>query len=193
MLQEDLNIPYELIVGKLHSLFTRTAKKWYYKTRQEHGKHDWPWWKSEVIAKWANNYWRFKIQNSFESVILNSGKDKPLTWFLKWKHRLSSLHPDIPYSIINMKILRKFQGEVEHAIKCRFIEPCSSEDEFNDMEDIITRKRIGKTWTRTPIESKMVPKISRDEKRPEKPVLNCHKCGSTAHLANTCSKKTKIN
>ncbi|MBW0469238.1 hypothetical protein O181_008953 [Austropuccinia psidii MF-1] len=39
----------------------------------------------------------------------------------------------------------------------------------------------------------MVPKISRDDKRPDKPVLKCHKCGSNSHLANTCTKKTKIN
>ncbi|MBW0467934.1 hypothetical protein O181_007649 [Austropuccinia psidii MF-1] len=39
----------------------------------------------------------------------------------------------------------------------------------------------------------MVPKISREDRRPEKPVLKCHKCGSTSHLANTCTKKTKIN
>ncbi|MBW0539191.1 hypothetical protein O181_078906 [Austropuccinia psidii MF-1] len=43
------------------------------------------------------------------------------------------------------------------------------------------------------MESKMVPKISREDRRPEKPVLKCHKCGSTSHLANTCTKKTKIN
>ncbi|MBW0548432.1 hypothetical protein O181_088147 [Austropuccinia psidii MF-1] len=29
MLQEDFHIPDEIIVGKLHSLFTRTSKKWY--------------------------------------------------------------------------------------------------------------------------------------------------------------------
>ncbi|MBW0517785.1 hypothetical protein O181_057500 [Austropuccinia psidii MF-1] len=29
MLQEDFHIPDETIVGKLHSLFTRTSKKWY--------------------------------------------------------------------------------------------------------------------------------------------------------------------
>ncbi|MBW0523394.1 hypothetical protein O181_063109 [Austropuccinia psidii MF-1] len=45
ILQEDFHIPYEIIVGKLHSLFTRTAKKWYYKMRLDHGKHDLPWWK----------------------------------------------------------------------------------------------------------------------------------------------------
>ncbi|MBW0539635.1 hypothetical protein O181_079350 [Austropuccinia psidii MF-1] len=43
MLQEDLHIPDENIVRRLHSLFTRTAKKWYYKMRLDHGKHNWPW------------------------------------------------------------------------------------------------------------------------------------------------------
>ncbi|MBW0463609.1 hypothetical protein O181_003324 [Austropuccinia psidii MF-1] len=61
------------------------------------------------------------------------------------------------------------------------------------MEDISTIARIGKTWTRVPMESKMVPKTSREDKIPERPVLKCHKCGSTSNLANTCTKKTKIN
>ncbi|MBW0548959.1 hypothetical protein O181_088674 [Austropuccinia psidii MF-1] len=95
--------------------------------------------------------------------------------------------------MINMKILRKCGGELEHAIKSRCVEPCSTEDYINAMEDIITRARIGKTWTRIPMEFKMVQKIPREDKRPERPVLKCHKCGSTSHLANTCTKKTKIN
>ncbi|MBW0503833.1 hypothetical protein O181_043548 [Austropuccinia psidii MF-1] len=71
--------------------------------------------------------------------------------------------------------------------------PCSTEDHINAMEDIITRTRIGKTWTKLPMESKMVPKISREDKRPERPVLKCHKFGSTSHLADTFTKKTKVN
>ncbi|MBW0463206.1 hypothetical protein O181_002921 [Austropuccinia psidii MF-1] len=43
------------------------------------------------------------------------------------------------------------------------------------------------------MESKMIPKISKEDKRPERCVLKCHKCGSTSHVANTCTKKTKIN
>ncbi|MBW0546563.1 hypothetical protein O181_086278 [Austropuccinia psidii MF-1] len=128
MFQEYFHIPDEIIVGKLHSLFDRTAKKWYYKMRQDHGKHDWPWWKSEIITKWTNNHWRFKMANAFESAIFNSEKEKPLTWFLKQKDRLSALHPDMSDSMINMKILRRCGGEQEHAIKCRFVEPCSKED-----------------------------------------------------------------
>ncbi|MBW0520959.1 hypothetical protein O181_060674 [Austropuccinia psidii MF-1] len=96
-------------------------------------------------------------------------------------------------TMINMKILRKFGRELKHAIKCICIEPCSTEDYINAMEDIITRTRIGKAWTKIPMESKMVPKTSRGDKRPERPVLKCHKCGSTSHLANTCTKKKKIN
>ncbi|MBW0545640.1 hypothetical protein O181_085355 [Austropuccinia psidii MF-1] len=40
---------------------------------------------------------------------------------------------------------------------------------------------------------KMVSKTSRQDKRPEQPVLKCHKCGSTSHLVKTCTQKTKIN
>ncbi|MBW0502694.1 hypothetical protein O181_042409 [Austropuccinia psidii MF-1] len=193
MWQEDFHIPDEVIVGKLHSLFTRTAKKWYYKMRPDHGKYDWHWWKSEMFTKWANNSWRFKMENDFESSIFNSEKEKPYTWFFKQKDRLSALHPDMSDTISNMKILRKCGGKLDHAIKCRCVEPCSTEEYINAIEDIITRTRIGKTWTKILIESKMVPKISIDDRRPERPVLKCHKCGSTSHLANTCTKKTKIN
>ncbi|MBW0552632.1 hypothetical protein O181_092347 [Austropuccinia psidii MF-1] len=128
MLQEDSYIPDEIIVGKLHSLFTRTAKKWYYKMRQDHEKNYWSWCKSEVITKWDNNSWRFEKENAFESAIFNSEKHKPLTWLLKKKFRLSALHPDMSDIMIDMKILRKCEGELEHAIKCRCAEPCSTED-----------------------------------------------------------------
>ncbi|MBW0569623.1 hypothetical protein O181_109338 [Austropuccinia psidii MF-1] len=106
------------------------------------------------------------MENAFESAIFNSEKDKPLTWFLKQKDRLSALHPEMSDSMIDIKVLRKCGGELEHAINCICVEPCSSEDYINAMEVIITRTRTGKTWTRAPIESKMFPKISRDDKRP---------------------------
>ncbi|MBW0483331.1 hypothetical protein O181_023046 [Austropuccinia psidii MF-1] len=126
-------------------------------------------------------------------LFLTQKKDKPLTWFLKQKDKLSALHPDMSDSLINMKILRKCGGELEHAIKCRCVAPCSSQDYINSMEDIITSTRIRKTWARNPMESKIIPKISGEDKRPERPVLKCCKCGSTSHLANNCTKKAKIN
>ncbi|MBW0535773.1 hypothetical protein O181_075488 [Austropuccinia psidii MF-1] len=41
MFTEDFSIPDEYISARLHSLFTKSAKKWYYKMRQDHGKHSW--------------------------------------------------------------------------------------------------------------------------------------------------------
>ncbi|MBW0479806.1 hypothetical protein O181_019521 [Austropuccinia psidii MF-1] len=61
------------------------------------------------------------------------------------------------------------------------------------MEDIITRKKIGNTWTGNPMGAEMVPMISREDKKPERPVLKCHKCQSTSHLAKDLTKKTKRN
>ncbi|MBW0549798.1 hypothetical protein O181_089513 [Austropuccinia psidii MF-1] len=133
------------------------------------------------------------MENAFEISIFNSEKDTPLTWFFKQKERLSALHPDMSDTMINMKILRKWGGELKHAIKSRCVEPCSTEDYINAMEDIITRTRIGKTRTKIPMESNMVSKIPREDRRPEKPFLKCHKCGSTSNLANTCTKITKMN
>ncbi|MBW0579510.1 hypothetical protein O181_119225 [Austropuccinia psidii MF-1] len=96
-------------------------------------------------------------------------------------------------TMINMKILIKCGGKLEHAIKSRCVESCSTEAYISSMEDIITRTRIGKTWTKIPMESKIVSKIPREDRGPEKSVFKCHKDGSTSHLANTCTKKTKIN
>ncbi|MBW0529286.1 hypothetical protein O181_069001 [Austropuccinia psidii MF-1] len=43
------------------------------------------------------------------------------------------------------------------------------------------------------MESKMVSKTSGEYKSPERPALKCHKFRRTSHLANTCTKKTKID
>ncbi|MBW0556234.1 hypothetical protein O181_095949 [Austropuccinia psidii MF-1] len=83
MLQEDYDIPDELITSRLHSLFEKSAKRWYYGMRKTNGKNTWSWWKQEIITKWDNDSWRYKIENSFENSFFDPHKEKPLTWFLK--------------------------------------------------------------------------------------------------------------
>ncbi|MBW0581586.1 hypothetical protein O181_121301 [Austropuccinia psidii MF-1] len=95
--------------------------------------------------------------------------------------------------LINIKILRKCEAELENALKCRCVEPCSTEDYINAIEDIVTRTSIGKAWVGVPMESQMVSKASREDKRPEIIVLMWYKCGNTSNLANTCTKKRNIN
>ncbi|MBW0549419.1 hypothetical protein O181_089134 [Austropuccinia psidii MF-1] len=108
--------------------------------RQDHGKHSFPWWKEKVISKWANDPWRFKMENSLEESIFNIERDRPISWFLKQKYILTALHPDMSASMIHKRILSKWGGDLGHPIRSRFIEPFSTEDYINAMEDITTRK-----------------------------------------------------
>ncbi|MBW0477222.1 hypothetical protein O181_016937 [Austropuccinia psidii MF-1] len=83
MLQEASAIPNELITAGLNSLFEKYAKRWYYGIIQTNDKNTWPWWKNEIITKWENDTWRYKIENEFDNSFFDPYKDKPLTWFLK--------------------------------------------------------------------------------------------------------------
>ncbi|MBW0513935.1 hypothetical protein O181_053650 [Austropuccinia psidii MF-1] len=97
-------------------------------------------------------------------------------------------------AMVHKRILRKCGGDLEDAIRSRHIDPCSTEDYINAMEDITTRTKISRNWFKPPMDSKTSGKpIARPKKPQEKAPLKCHKCGSTSHLANTCPKKTRIN
>ncbi|MBW0548369.1 hypothetical protein O181_088084 [Austropuccinia psidii MF-1] len=101
--------------------------------------------------------------------------------------------------MVNMKILKKCGGELEHALRIRFIEPCSTEEYINSLEDIVTRKNICRTWKKLDIKSPNKPSIKKDKPRETlKPNTSnnseqrkCHKCGGIGHLANNCLKKSK--
>ncbi|MBW0508774.1 hypothetical protein O181_048489 [Austropuccinia psidii MF-1] len=95
MLQEYYAIPDELITSRLHSLFEKSAKRWYYGIKKTNGKNTWSWWKQEILTKWANDSWRYKIENLFENSFFDLDKDKTLTLFLKQVERLNALYPEI--------------------------------------------------------------------------------------------------
>ncbi|MBW0551477.1 hypothetical protein O181_091192, partial [Austropuccinia psidii MF-1] len=67
-----------------------------------------------------------------------------MSWFLNQKDRFTALHPDMSETMVHKRILRKCGGDLDHAIRCRCIEPCSTEDYINSMEDINTRTKIGR-------------------------------------------------
>ncbi|MBW0544032.1 hypothetical protein O181_083747 [Austropuccinia psidii MF-1] len=93
MLQEYYAIPEELITARLHSMFEKSAKRWYYGIRQTNGKDTWYLWKQEIITKWENDACRYKIENAFKKSFFDPDKDKPLTWFLQQVERLNALYP----------------------------------------------------------------------------------------------------
>ncbi|MBW0507095.1 hypothetical protein O181_046810 [Austropuccinia psidii MF-1] len=69
----------------------------------------------------------------------NIERDQHMSWFLKQKDRLTSLHPDMSGAMIHKMILTKCGGDLENSMRSIPIEPCSTKDYINSMEDITTR------------------------------------------------------
>ncbi|MBW0550671.1 hypothetical protein O181_090386 [Austropuccinia psidii MF-1] len=184
MLHEDYSIPDEFITARLHSLFEKSAKIWYYGIRQTNAKNTWSWWKQEIITKWANDAWRYKIENAFENSYFDPDKDKPFTWFLKKAETLNALCPEMSQKMVHMKILKKCRGELEHCLRSRCIEPFSTEEYMNALEETVTRTKIGRNFKKLDIKSPNRPFIKKDKpKETFKPNTSnsneqrkCHKC-----------------
>ncbi|MBW0495090.1 hypothetical protein O181_034805 [Austropuccinia psidii MF-1] len=65
MIKEDFELPDRLVTARFNTFFKRSPHKWYIKLRQAHGHQSWTWWKNQIINKWANDYWRFKVETAF--------------------------------------------------------------------------------------------------------------------------------
>ncbi|MBW0558632.1 hypothetical protein O181_098347 [Austropuccinia psidii MF-1] len=61
MIKEDFESPDRLVTARFNTFFTRSAHRLYIKLRQEHGHQSWTWWKTQIINKWDNDVWRFKV------------------------------------------------------------------------------------------------------------------------------------
>ncbi|MBW0519683.1 hypothetical protein O181_059398 [Austropuccinia psidii MF-1] len=103
--------------------------------------------------------------------------------------------------MVHMKILKKCGGELEHALRSRCIGPSFTEEYINSPEEIVTRKKIGRTWKKLYIKSSNKKFTQKDKPRePFKPNTSnrnyqrkCHKCGGVGQLAHNCFKRAKIN
>ncbi|MBW0546550.1 hypothetical protein O181_086265 [Austropuccinia psidii MF-1] len=200
MLQEDYSIPDELITARLHSLLEKSEKQWYYCISRQMPTILGLCGKKEIITKWPKDAWRYKIQNAFENSFFDPDEDKTLTWLSKQVERLNALYQEMSQKMVHMKILKKCGGELEHALRSRCIEQCSTEEYINALEDIVTRTEIGRNWKKLDIKSPNKPFIKNDKPREtlnsntsnNKEQRKCHKCGGIGHLANNCLKKAKI-
>ncbi|MBW0465194.1 hypothetical protein O181_004909 [Austropuccinia psidii MF-1] len=134
MIKEDFELTERLLTARLNTLFTRSAHRWYIKLRQAHGHKSWTWWKTQIIKKWANDAWKFKVETAFESEKFNADKDKALPGFFQEKERLTALYPEMSELMIHREILRQCGGDLEHAVKSRTTEKSSAEDIINMLE-----------------------------------------------------------
>ncbi|MBW0467636.1 hypothetical protein O181_007351 [Austropuccinia psidii MF-1] len=94
------------------------------------------------------------MENSFKEAIFNIERDRPMSWFLKEKHTLTALHPDISDKMVHKGKLRKCGGDLENSIRSRCIEPFSEEDYINSTEDITTRTKLCRNGYKPPVDNK---------------------------------------
>ncbi|MBW0534890.1 hypothetical protein O181_074605 [Austropuccinia psidii MF-1] len=175
MTKEAFELPETLVTARFNSLFTRSANRWYIKLRQAHGHQSWTWRKTQIINKWANYSWTFKVETAFESVKF----------------------------MINRKILRQCGGDLKHAVKSRTTEQSSTKDIINILGELTTRTIIGSSRVNLKTRFNTPWKDYVDNNPKENPnnikyksagvMRKCHICQSTTHLANTCPKKGKSN
>ncbi|MBW0565140.1 hypothetical protein O181_104855 [Austropuccinia psidii MF-1] len=96
--------------------------------------------------------------------------------------------------MVHMKIFKKGEGELENSLRSRCIQPCSTEEYINVMEDIVTRTKIGRKWKKLDIKSMDKPrepfKLSTSNTNVQR---KFHKCGGIGHLANNCLKNASIS
>ncbi|MBW0530220.1 hypothetical protein O181_069935 [Austropuccinia psidii MF-1] len=202
MIKEDFESPDRLVTARFNTLFTKSAHRWYIKIRQAHGHQSWTWWKPQIINKWANDAWRFKVETAFEYSKFNAEKDKALPWFCQQKDRLTALCADMSEFMTHRKILRQCGGDLEHAVKIRTTEQSSEENIINILEEVTTRIRIGsrkanlKTRLNTPwkdsVEENSKENSNNVKSKSADIIRKCHICQSTTHLASTCAKRGKI-
>ncbi|MBW0542204.1 hypothetical protein O181_081919 [Austropuccinia psidii MF-1] len=111
MIQEDFELPDRLVTEIFNTLFTISAHRWYIKLRQANVHQSWTWWKTQIIIKWANDSWMFKVETAFKSSKFNADKHKALPWFFQQKDRLTALYPDMSEFMIHRKILIQCGGD----------------------------------------------------------------------------------
>ncbi|MBW0529512.1 hypothetical protein O181_069227 [Austropuccinia psidii MF-1] len=203
IIKEDFELPDRWVTSRFNTLFTKPAHRWYIKLRQAHGHQSWTCWKTQIINKWGNDAWRFKVETAFESAKFNADKDKPLPWFCQQKDRLKALYPDMSEFMIHRKILRQCGGDLEHAVKSRTTEQSSAEDIVNILEEVTTRAKIGSSRVnlKTRLNTHWKDSVEKNPKENSNnlkykyadTIRKCHICQSTTHLSNTCPKRGKIN
>ncbi|MBW0532395.1 hypothetical protein O181_072110 [Austropuccinia psidii MF-1] len=202
MIKEDFELAGSLVTERFNTLFTRSAHRWYIKLRQAHEHQGWTWWKPQIINKWANDSWKFKVETAFECAKFNSDKDKALPWFCQQKDRLKEWYPDMSEFMIHRKILRQCGGDVEHAFKSRTTEQSSAIGIINILDEVTTRAKIGSSRVNitarlnTPWKDSVDKNLKGNSKnvknKPADIIRKCHIFQSTDHLANTCPKRGKI-
>ncbi|POW22262.1 hypothetical protein PSHT_01452 [Puccinia striiformis] len=197
---EDYYLLDHMIISRLTSILTDTAKNWYLGLRNNHGDKSWAWWKNAIKNKFGTDHWRWKVQEEFEADRFSLENKKIHKWFNTQRERLKAYQPELSEFLVCEKVLKQCPGTLDHAIKSRYKrEP--SEINFEDMDLLLTtfpitidtfptlKTLLGKMMSPGQDDLKKTPSNQAGTK-PTK----CFFCFQTGHLSKDCpKKKNRVN
>ncbi|MBW0517260.1 hypothetical protein O181_056975 [Austropuccinia psidii MF-1] len=190
--------PDYLITARLNTTLKGHTSIWYTEMKYIHGKRSFPWWKSQIIQKYSNGTWIWQKIMSFGNDKYSMDKD-PYEWFLRQSKRLKAIDHQMNIQMKNHKLLTKMQGELDHAVKCRFNQNWALDDIENTLKYLRKTANIGKY---TPYKSsgfkekqhftmEFKDKPREKVKKVTKKKNSFHNCGSTDHYSNNCPEAKK--
>ncbi|MBW0536600.1 hypothetical protein O181_076315 [Austropuccinia psidii MF-1] len=112
------SIPDYWITARLNKAFKGHASIWYTEMKGNHGRRNWPWWKSQIIQKYRNGTWILPKTMSFGNDKYYVDKD-PYELCLRQSEIPKAIDPQMNIQMRNCKLLTQIPGELEHAVKCR--------------------------------------------------------------------------
>ncbi|MBW0549624.1 hypothetical protein O181_089339, partial [Austropuccinia psidii MF-1] len=128
------SIPNYWITSRLNAAFKGHVTIWYAEMKEIHGRRNWSWWKSQIIQKYRNGTWIWKMTMSFENDKYSVDKDSS-EWCLRQSKRLKAIDAEMNIQMRNHKLLTQIPGELEHAVKCRCNQNCTLDDIANTLQD----------------------------------------------------------
>ncbi|KAI7959012.1 hypothetical protein MJO28_002803 [Puccinia striiformis f. sp. tritici] len=109
-----------MIIGRLTTILTDTAKNWYLGMRSQHEDKSWAWWKNAIRNKFGTDNWKWTIQQEFETDFFSLDNKKIHKWFNTQRERLRAYQPELSEFLVCEKILKRCPGTLDHAVKCRY-------------------------------------------------------------------------
>ncbi|POW21490.1 hypothetical protein PSHT_02381 [Puccinia striiformis] len=213
---KDYYLLDHMIVSRLTTILTSTAKNWYLGLRNKHGDKSWAWWKNAIRNKFGTDNWKWRVQEEFEADRFYLENKKIHKWFNTQRDRLRAFQPELSEFLVCAKILKQCPGTLDNAIKSRY-KGDPSDMCFDEMviiaEDIIAKTMRSTIPThqssyqsnRQASQSQYPPRKSDPQKsdpdtKKTAPSPNgtkgpkCFFCQQTGHLSKDCPKKrNRIN
>ncbi|KNE94560.1 hypothetical protein PSTG_12111 [Puccinia striiformis f. sp. tritici PST-78] len=218
VLVEDYLLLDHMVLSRMTTILTDSAKSWYLGLRDKNKDKSWAWWKNQFRIQWGTENWKSKMQHEFETDHYSYDNKKIHKWFSNQRERLRSCQPELSEYLVCEKVMRQCPGNLEHAIKSRCKKE-STQMSYEEMvviaHDILERAmkpnrhnppsnnqaNMRSSWknnnssNRADYNKSDAEKKQADSSKPAKPKTNpCHFCGQDGHFSRECPKKrNRIN